>query len=142
MNGRVGRLLALAAGFAVLALAFHLATDRLWTPWAVAGRSMEPALLPGDRLIVDRAAYRTRLPRPGEIVLVRGLEPGDPPFVKRVRPLPAGWSAGGPAPRVWVEGDNRGASLDSRTFGPVPVSRIEGRAVWRYWPPSRIGSLR
>lgn len=42
---------------------------------------------------------------------------------------------------VWVMGDNRGNSGDSRTFGAVPVSSIKGRVFSVYWPVSRIGKL-
>jgi signal peptidase I len=40
-------------------------------------------------------------------------------------------------------GDNRraGGSVDSRTFGPVPKERIEGRAEWNIWPIADIGGL-
>ena len=39
-----------------------------------------------------------------------------------------------PAGHIWVMGDNRGDSLDSRVFGPVPESHVVGRAIWKVWP--------
>ena len=35
----------------------------------------------------------------------------------------------------FVLGDNRGNSIDSRSFGPVPRNTIKGRVPLRYWPP-------
>lgn len=47
-----------------------------------------------------------------------------------------------PAGRMWVLGDNRCHSGDSRFgLGFVPVSNVVGRAVARVWPPSRLGPL-
>jgi signal peptidase I len=40
---------------------------------------------------------------------------------------------------VFMMGDNRGNSDDSRYWGPVPVSWVIGGAFATYWPPSRIG---
>ena len=43
---------------------------------------------------------------------------------------------------IWVMGDNRVNSSDSRFFGAVPVSSVSGRAFWTYWPLSSIGLLK
>ncbi len=40
---------------------------------------------------------------------------------------------------VWVLGDHRAASLDSRCFGPVPISSIKGQAMLVWWP---LGNFR
>lgn len=42
---------------------------------------------------------------------------------------------------VWVMGDNRTNSADSRAFGAVPLSSVTGHAVLRYWPLDRIGAF-
>ncbi|HEY6480828.1 MAG TPA: S26 family signal peptidase [Streptosporangiaceae bacterium] len=99
-----------------------------WPLWrvAVAERSMEPALAPGDWLIAWRG-LRDGPPRirPGQIVIAR--QPGRADFllVKRaVRREAGGW---------WLESDNRNVSaVDSRSFGPVPPAEISGRVVLRY----------
>jgi signal peptidase I len=107
-----------------------------WPLWrvAVAERSMEPALRPGDWLLVWRGLRTDRLVRirPGQIVIAG--QPGRPGFllVKRaVRRGAHGW---------WLESDNRVAgAVDSRQFGAVPASLIKGRMLLRYRHGPRTG---
>ncbi len=46
-----------------------------------------------------------------------------------------------PEGALWLMGDNRPDSGDSRFFGPQPVSHVRGRAIWTYWPPKEFGEL-
>ncbi len=46
-----------------------------------------------------------------------------------------------PQGSMWVMGDNRTNSSDSRAFGAVPLSNLTGRAFFRYWPLDHIGTL-
>jgi nickel-type superoxide dismutase maturation protease len=93
---------------------------------AVAERSMEPVLRPGDWLLVRR----TRRVRPGQIVLARHPERPTMLIVKRAaRRQDGGW---------WLESANPGAgAVDSARFGIVPDALIEGRVLVRYWPLRR-----
>jgi nickel-type superoxide dismutase maturation protease len=88
----------------------------------VAERSMEPALRPGDWLLV----LRTRRISPGQIVLARHpARPGMLIVKRAARRAGGGW---------WLESDNHDApAVDSRRFGAVPEALIEGRVLLRYW---------
>lgn len=121
-------------GLVLLLATFQGITTLTVMPWVVAGRSMEPALLAGDRVLVDRWTYRQRAPRTGEIVLVRAA--GGAAWVKRVAARP-----GASPDELWVVGDNPSNSADSRQFGPLPRDAVRGRVFCRYWPPSRAGTV-
>jgi nickel-type superoxide dismutase maturation protease len=99
----------------------------------VTGSSMVPALLPGDRLLVESLSLRLRSPRTGEVVLA--LDPRDPSreLIKRVASVEGA--------ELVLRGDHPSASTDSREFGPITRQEVAWRAVLRYWPPLRAGRL-
>lgn len=135
----------------------------------VYGHSMEPNLHIDMRLVVEKLSYRLHTPERGDIVVLR-VRPGDELLIKRVIGLPGDEVAihdgrvyvngqpldepyldqetrGNLAPRVvpplhvFVMGDNRRASNDSRSFGPVHIDNIVGKAWVSYWPPTTIGTV-
>lgn len=57
----------------------------------------------------------------------------DGPMVKRIAKV----SERG----LWVLGDNRERSTDSRELGWIPLRNVRGRVVYRYFPPDRVGWL-
>lgn len=81
---------------------------------------MLPTLRDGQIVIIEKISYRLRSPLPGEIVVANapiGIE-----VVKRViRQTEDG--------KYWLEGDNKDASTDSREFGAVSRSAIQGRVL-------------
>lgn len=106
----------------------------------VRGRSMEPTLRAGDRLVL-----RYGVPvRPGDLVVVRLPDRGT--AVKRAWRRdgrgPDGSASDGPAPddpspdvpAWWVERDNAAAGVDSWLLGAVPERDILAVVIGRWWP--------
>lgn len=133
--------------------------------------SMQNTLVAGQRLIEDKWSYRFKSPERGDIVVIHGPEsplrlvkrvvglPGDVIDVrdgavylngmKYVEPYVKGLTLSGTmsfpytvAPKqLFVMGDNREHSEDSRAIGPIAFSSIEGKVVIRIWPLAKFGLL-
>ncbi|KUJ14407.1 LexA/Signal peptidase [Mollisia scopiformis] len=66
---------------------------------------------------------------------------GDLVFTRAPYPLP---TVRIPVNHVWVEGDNKDTNktLDSNTYGPIPVSLIQGKVTHVLWPWKSFGPIR
>jgi len=72
-------------------------------------------------------------------VYVNGKRLAEPYLTQKTQPFDA---VTVPAGKLFVMGDNRGNSLDSRfTLGYVPIDKVIGKAFVKIWPPSRFGLL-
>jgi len=92
--------------------------------FVVADTSMQPALRPGDRVLVSTWS---RL-NVGDVAVLRDPESGRRWLVKRIiERTPGGFI---------VRGDNPNMSRDSRDFGPVDGALMIGKVVLRYLPSS------
>ncbi|MDT0200968.1 S24/S26 family peptidase [Nocardioides sp. AE5] len=97
----------------------------------VRGRSMEPALREGDRLLVLHGARV----RPGRMVLARFVD--GTLAVKRAVEQRATRDG---RPGWWLLSDNAAEGIDSRHRGVVPAEDVAAVVLARVWPPRLPGS--
>jgi signal peptidase I len=133
--------------------------------------SMQSTLFEGHRLIENKITYRFSEPKRGDIVVTHGPEyperlikrviglPGetidfaDGHVVIDGKVLEEDYTQGSsnrrsmempltiPEDTYFLMGDNREHSVDSRDLGTIPSSSIEGKASFRFWPFSLMGTL-
>jgi len=144
---------------AIIFLLVNAATGR----FKIDGSSMEPNLHNDEYVIVDKVTYLFGKPQRGDVVVFY-LEGQPKDYIKRVIGLPGetievsngtvlvdGRPLDEPyltpsnvtypqrqlgEDEYFVLGDNRGNSSDSRSFGPIHLSNVVGRAWIVYWPPT------
>ena len=151
----------------VLFLAINAVSERI----RVESISMQSTLFPGDYVIVNKLAYRfNHSPERGDVIVFRyPPNPDAIPYIKRiiglsgdqihiadgkvtvngqlvVEPyLVVSTNRGGdwtvPDGQLFVMGDNRNNSSDSRSWGFVPLENIIGRAELIYLPPQHWSFL-
>jgi signal peptidase I len=166
VRGVVRELLSTVVPAVLMAVLMHMF---LAQSTVVYGESMQPTFFDQQRLIMEKVTYRLRGPARGDVVVIKDPNHGPVPLIKRVIGLPGervtvanghvyidgelleesyvgertegvtlSWIV--PPFHVFVMGDNRNNSRDSRIFGPVPLETILGHAIFRYWPLSKLGS--
>lgn len=140
----------------------------LFQPFYIPSGSMEPTLVKGDRIIVNKLTYHISEPKRGDIIVFKYPLNPKRDFIKRViglpgetleirdskvfingrvieQPyLPAGLkyekfpSVKIPKDQYFMMGDNRNNSEDSRSWGTLPKKNIIGKAMLIYWPTNRL----
>jgi signal peptidase I len=154
--GRPLRRLWPVAVIAALAIVWAFVAE----PLRVSSTSMEPSLRAGQHVLVEKVSYRMHPPRRDDLIVFRqpggdqlavkrvvgvagdtvGLEDGvlvvngvsiRESYVDQ-RTIDSVYFGPETVPddRIFVMGDNRGPSIDSRTYGPVDVDAVVGRIVW------------
>lgn len=157
--------------FIIVCLAIFFGTRTVAPTVAIEGESMSPTLHTGERVILNgvyrlrsphrgdivvfHPPYESDTPYikrviglPGEqveihdgTVFVDG-QPLDEPYLHGVTTsCRAHCSITVPAGAVFVMGDNRPNSSDSRDFGPIRTGEIIGEAVFSVWPLSSVSHL-
>ena len=136
----------------------------------VRGSSMAPGIHDGDRILIDHFSYMFHPMERGDVVVLKYPFDPSVDYIKRVIGLPGDevvledghvWVNGSevlepyvaqldPLTRmsarilpahVFVLGDNRPRSSDSREFGQVPRDYVRGKVELRVWPPDRFGRV-
>ena len=152
----------------VLALVLFLAINFVSARIRVDGSSMEPTFHDGDYVVVNRLAYKVGEIQRGDVIVFPPPQDPEIDYIKRVVGLPGDHVAiyngkvflngqeitepylnevptGNyaehvvPEGSVFVLGDNRNHSDDSRVWGFLTIDKILGKAVFRYWPFNTMG---
>ncbi|MEA5450670.1 signal peptidase I [Leptolyngbya sp. CCNP1308] len=101
---------------------------------------------PPDALGQDEAFIKRLIGLPGDVIEVKdgqlyvNNEPQTEPYIAAKPDYQYG-PVTVPDDAYLVLGDNRNKSFDSHFWGFLPADHLIGRAVFRFWPPNRLGDL-
>lgn len=153
-----------------LALFLFLIINSISARIRVDGSSMEPSFQDGNYVIVNKIAYGDGDLERGDVIVFPYPLNREEDFIKRIIGLPGDHisilrgdvfingsrinedylltdSRGDmeelivPQGTVFVMGDNRNDSSDSRIWGPLSIEEIIGKAIFRYWPLPAMGPI-
>jgi len=106
--------------------------------------------LPGDEITMTNFVIRVKAK--GSSYSLTEFEVSDYDYTTEIPQIPALWDSSlpfsGNLDRIvlgenecFVISDDRSNTNDSRTWGPVPIKNISGKALFRYWPINRFGRI-
>ncbi|KAI3954049.1 hypothetical protein MKW98_017873 [Papaver atlanticum] len=134
-------------------------SDRYASIAPIRGLSMHPTFNPNkstfmglpvdDRVLIEKFCLEKYKVSHGDVIVFRSPINYKEKHIKRVIALPGDWiqipnsydTIRIPDGHCWVEGDNSASTLDSRSFGPIPLGLLQGRATHIVWPPRRVGKV-
>lgn len=91
--------------------------------------------LPGDKIVIQDAKIYVNDQILEETYISADTNLWESGYIKEGTPVSV------PANMVFVMGDNRPRSSDSREFGPVPLDSVIGEVFFRYFPASKMGTI-
>ena len=106
--------------------------------------------LPGDEITMNNFVIRVKAK--GSAYSLTEFEVSSQDYTTEIPQAPALWDSSLPFSgnmdkivlgenECFVLSDDRSNTNDSRTWGPIPVKNISGKALFRYWPVTRLGRL-
>ncbi|PIS15815.1 signal peptidase I [Candidatus Roizmanbacteria bacterium CG09_land_8_20_14_0_10_41_9] len=92
--------------------------------------------LPGDQILIQKGTVFVNGTSINESYITSSTNLWDGGFVSEGVPITV------PESELFVMGDNRQRSSDSREFGPIPAESVIGQVFYRYFPSSKMGEIR